>query len=68
MFHPLTWDPLTVQGAGKNGGGGDEHTPTTFPLTEPLELPPPVMLPFDHTSPIRVAVPFPPKAKEAVHD
>ena len=38
MFHPLTWDPLTVQGAGKNGGGGDEHTPTTFPLTEPLEI------------------------------
>src|SRR5438874_636267 len=68
MFHPLTWDPLTVHGFGRNGGAGFEQTPTTFPVTEPVELPPPLMLPLDQTSPTMFAVPAPLKVSEEVHD
>src|SRR5438034_2856478 len=68
MFQPLTCAPETDQGAGRKGGEGLEQTPTTFPVTEPVELPPPLTLPFDHTSPTRLAVPLPPNAGEFVHD
>src|SRR2546430_3743523 len=68
MFQPLTCEPEMDQGAGRKGGEGLEQTPTTFPVTDPVELPPPLTLPFDHTSPTRLAVPLPPNVSEFVHD
>src|SRR5256714_13642815 len=68
MFHPFTWDPLTVQGFGRNGGAGFEQTPTTFPVTEPVELPPPLMLPLDQTSPTMFAAPAPLNGSEEEHE
>src|SRR6266705_7043552 len=67
MFQPSTCDPETVHGDGRNGGAGFEQTPTALPVTEPSELPPPAMLPFDHTSPTRLAVPLPVKVSEPAH-
>src|SRR5881409_2983021 len=60
MFQPLACAPDTDHGFGRKGGAGLEQTPTTFPVTEPVELPPPLTLPFDQTSPTRFAAPLVP--------